>query len=270
MPCDTEYDTDDNYRFTRIDLTEYKALDALVGSVKCTYGTVIDTKCLLDFKGENAFAVALAIAEEGEKVFYNYLLQKGNEYYCYCNDVFQMINDQLKRIFSVNLELLISGKKKLKGEETTIETTDCDIELEKAIVNYNHVESLFMLKGLTGAQYIEQTYLIIQSIIITHTITLNRIGSFIGEEFAFLIQPDQLKKHKSMIATNIKKLNNLLMVQGSRLQEDKNAKTPLYKVPESIIDIYTHRDPMVLQDFKDALSKYLSHLESSIKEYPKE
>ena len=237
-------------------------LEASFRNISCTYWTKPDLKRLLSYKGYSANQIEKRIRDEADVELFKTLSSAEGEYTHYCKQAFVVIDDLLSRLFSVKLKEIISGEKIIKNNKKNrgISIEECNTELDKIAVNITQVTSFLQTLGFDNADYADQCYLIIQAIMQLYSRMFQDIGEHMAEEFKQYISADELDAHKGRITDYIRGLNRLIRTQNTVFEYSKY----LFKEPESIVDIYTHRDPNALSDFKESLEKYVKHLNHKI------
>ncbi len=174
-----------------------------------------------------------------------------SRYIAYCQDVFEFVDDVLRRIFSLDF------KKMVRFNDCKVE--EIKEELQKVIVNFGQL--YLILNDYDEECYRKQSYLIIQNIIFAAIKMLERQGEIFSKEFNEQIAgSEKLKNHKRRIKSYCSSDNLLKAIEIEKKMEKEHPCE--YKNPVSIEDIYDYRIPGMIKKLKDAAEKYAGSLKA--------
>jgi len=172
-----------------------------------------------------------------------------SKYIVYCQEVFDFVDDVLRRIFSLDFKKIVRFN--------NCEIGEINQELQKVIVNFGQL--CLILGDYEENRYKKQSYLIIQNIIFTAIRMLERQGEIFSKEFNEWIQEaEKIKNHKRRIKQYCSSKKLLEAIKMEENMEKENSSE--YKIPVSIEDVYTYRIPGMLKKLKDTAEKYADSL----------
>lgn len=172
-----------------------------------------------------------------------------DDYVKYCHSVMTFLEDVFKRAFSLDFCEIMAVREKSIEENKKI--------LSEIVLNSGQLFSALNEYEAEPRAYTEQTYLIIQNIVLHITKMLKMQGSFFCKEFKEKIDSKNIKGHIS----RIKRFISNQLAGAINMESELETRNPdLYKEPESIDELFTYRIPHLMKDLKSALDEYLSEL----------